>query len=192
MFAWKWDADYSSASLVNRTATAINTHYSATTDEANSYTATVEDVKIMSTVGTNIPNTIFNELQRSPTGEWQLYWALKTDATDEHVDLWAYSTITQEAFNISQLKLPYEAPTSEGIFTTQAGYDGTERKWVGTDIVWLNDNEIVFKVLTVDDAAVTTPEIVDIRMASLETMAPARSLVLNPATKTELTRVVSK
>ena len=193
MYSWNWDRDYNGVSLINLTTpNAVNTLYTATTDEANSYSTAVEDIKTMSIVGTNVPSSVFRTLLRSPNGQWQLYWALKTDATDEHVDLWAYNTVTQEAHNISQLKEPFEAPVSEGIFTTEAGYDGDERKWVGTDITWINDNELVFKVLAMDDASVGTPEIVDIRIVSLETMATPRSIVLNPSTKTELTRVVGQ
>jgi hypothetical protein len=145
----------------------------------------------MSTAGTNVPSTVFRTLQRSPNGQWQLYWALKTDASDEHVDLWAYNTTTQEAVNVSQLKEPFEAPVSEGIFTTAAGYSGDDRKWVSTDITWINDSELVFKVINMDETDVS-PEIVDIRMVSLETMATPRSIVLNPTDKTELTRVVGQ
>ncbi|WP_196161710.1 hypothetical protein [Reinekea sp. G2M2-21] len=194
IIVWNWDKDYGSVSLLNPTVANVeNTLYTATTTDPDSAIVAAANLKRMSTAGTNVPASIFNTLQRSPDGTWQLFWALKTDASDEHIDLWAYNTVTQETANLSRLKEMYEAPVSEGIFTTKAGFnDSDDLKWVNTDIVWLNNSELLFKVMSIDDAAVTTPEIVDVRMVSLDTLAMPRSIILNPETKTELTRVVSQ
>ncbi len=191
--SWAWGEDYNSVFILNRVSDIMNTIYLVETSEPDTYKLAVENISIMSTTNTNVPDSLFNTLQRSPDGTWQLFWALKTDASDEHIDLWAYNTVTQETANLSRLKEMYEAPVSEGIFTTKAGFnDSDDLKWVNTDIVWLNNSELLFKVMSIDDAAVTTPEIVDVRMVSLDTLAMPRSIILNPETKTELTRVVSQ
>ncbi|MBU2862902.1 hypothetical protein KO489_03510 [Reinekea forsetii] len=195
---WNWNTNNSSISVLSSDSAAdlkdnllhVNT---ANTNQANEEAiaaSVVQNIVNRDTTGTNIPTNLETNIERSPTGQWQLYWAVDIENSD-HTDLWAYNIETADNHNLSKLYDSYDAPISEGVFSAQPGFDNSALKWVSTDIIWTADDELIFKVME-QGGATSTPVTADVRSVSLKTLATAKSLILEPAILTQITRVVGK
>jgi len=186
---WNWDTDKNSFTVLsNRTN---NTLVTATTDLANSFIKSVEGIFNDDTADSNT-TAVEQSLVRSPTGLWHLYWAVDSQQSSDHIDLWAYNTSTGVTKNVTKLSQPYDAPISEGIFELQAGYANNTPMWVSQNIIWTGDDEIVFEVMEHGAAAVSPPVIADVRIISLDSDNEPRSLIMSPEQITTISRVIGE